>query len=178
MIDHHFMAIRGHMRYQRCFIRVFPEANMSFLDTHRIANMLSHPRYGDIEVVKFDADGAGRYGIWTSQTAKEQYVKDAQREIGNVHFMRPQDFISAPNKAEHNKATLLAQLAEFREVISDPTTQNGTERQSKKSYTGKSAGKKDDLAMAFFIALTHMIRSIYTDVAWCKRCEDRGMAPN
>lgn len=78
MLDTHFRSLRSHPRYARCHIRVFIEANMSFVCARRVRNQLMHPSYGSIEVVTFDNhNGVDRFGIWTTKDSKE--VRDRER---------------------------------------------------------------------------------------------------
>ena len=170
MIDSHFRALRNTPRYARAHIRVFIEANMSFIDAGRVANQVACGVHGDVHVVRFDPHGRHRYGIWTTKDKKIAYCQEIQREID--HLCLADDFISAHPKEVLE--ALLQQLGSFRDEVTMP--ESGVALFAQRNLTGKSLGKTDDLWMALGIALFHMMRSAH-DLDFAQLCQLRGWAP-
>jgi len=171
MIDKHFTDLMEHARYSACYHRVFIEANMSYIDAGRIANQLKHARYGcNLEVVRFDASSNERYGVWTSQSTKEAYCNEIQREIYNMRMAR----IFLSHAPEDNFKELCVQLGSFRSEIIVPSGDSAM-LFHKKLLTGKSSGKKDDIWMALGIMLYYMQRSQH-DIVFQARCNARGIS--
>lgn len=176
MIDTHYMRLMKHERYKQCIIRVYIEANMSFIDADRVAKRLALPIFqGRIEVVRFDDHG--RYGIWTSKDKKECYAMQLQISIPRARFVNDHEFLTQ-NLEDGHKKEVFKQLKSFRKEIEEP--KNGAMSSSlyyKCSYTGKSVGEKDDWAMVYGILLHHMWRDVSMNEAFLQKCERGGMPP-
>lgn len=172
MIDNHYMSIRTHSAYKRCLVRVFIEANMSFIDAGRIANQLAHPQYGDMDIVSEDKSSSRRFGIWTSKDSKQGYATELTRAI---NFMCIATHTIGKSVAADIKE-LCAQFAMFRREVVVPPKDNGKSLHYTVTLTGKSAGRKDDLVMACGIALFYMFRSM-NDQIFIQRCHDSGRIP-
>lgn len=170
MINGHFRGIRENERYSKCFIRVFIESNMSFIDSGRIANMLSHPGYAPLECVSQMPDG--RIGIITTQATKEGYACEIRRSIDGM--VVAEQFVSENKDA--NVQALVDQLRNFRREIIVPTN-NSAVLHYKVALTGKSPGKKDDLVMALGIALYYMMQSLCSN-SFIDFCRARGLVMN
>jgi hypothetical protein len=176
MIDTHYSRLLKHERYKQCIIRVYIEANMSFIDADRVAKRLTIlPIFqGRIEVVRFDDHG--RYGIWTSKDKKECYAMQLQISIPRARFVNDKEFLSQ-DEGGHKKE-VFKQLKAFRKEVEEP--KNGSSSTAlfyKCSYTGKSTGEKDDWAMVYGILLHHMWRDVSQNEAFLQKCERAGLPP-
>jgi len=167
MIDRHYKSLHDHPRYGRCHVRVFVEANMSFIDSDRIANQLRDPKFGSVEVVKFDPNKKNRYGIWTNGDSKNVYCSEIQRAAGTL--LIADEFVAHPREREGNIEELWKQLKEFRLEVKTTGDKISVER------TGKGPGMKDDIFMALGIALCYAYRSL-DEWAFRQRMEERGLA--
>jgi hypothetical protein len=175
MIDTHYMKLMNHPRYRQCRIRVYIEANMSFIDADRIAKRLQEPIFASrIEVVRFDAKG--RYGIWTTPDKKECYATQLQISIPRARFAHGNDFLS--QEEDGHKPELFKQLKNFRREIDVP--KNGAAASAlfyKSHITGKSTGEKDDWAMVFGILLHHMWRDVSLNEVFLQACTRNSITP-
>lgn len=159
MIDQHFLALQETgSRYRGIPNRTYIEANMSFIDTDRIAKRIhANPRFGKVEVVKFHTDN--RFGVWTSKDKKDKYVWDLRRTIPHTQYA--EDYMSLNEKDGH-KPELIKQLKQFRREVGVPKNgEAGKQLHYTVSYTGKSPGKKDDFVMALGILFTHTWWDVY-----------------
>ena len=155
----HYQALLDKERYRNCIIRVFIEANMSFIDADRIATDLQRIGGRRIDVVRFDPECKEnpRYGVWTNAASKEAQACELQRSVPLMSFVEPN--LAVSRDWEGNITELLTQLKKYRKVIDQPKTaaQSGGSASSLfyKAYcTGKGgAGTCDDMVSATGIAL-------------------------
>lgn len=164
VIDEHFRRLRTHIQYRNCMNRVYMEANMSFVDTDRLAKKLHSNRdlYGNVHVVSFDpkkkGTGGGRFGIWTTHDSKVCYAEEIRRCMAHMRFA--DKYIGTPDNWQINRTELFKQLGQFRkEIIVPANTENNSQLFFKVNITGKSTGEQDDMVMALGICLYYMFRA-------------------
>lgn len=174
LIDHHFYTIRMHPVYGRCHHRVYIEANMAPSHAIDVANQLRHERYGPLDIVHGIASDPTKPGIITTHDRKESYAEELVRAVPAMQFAS--DFLCLDPDSVCKE--FFQQLCDFRKEVVDTgasATHVSTALFNKVVITGKAAGKKDDLTMAFCIALFYMYRSIFRDDAFQRYCLDNGM---
>ena len=148
MIINHFQELRKHPQYRDAYIYAYIEANMSYIDAGRISDLLhSQKGLGEIEVVSFDKDK--RYGVWTTPERKHEMAVHAQQLLATRSVRLAQDIIG--QNPEETLSMFFDQLNNYRKEIKNPA--DYIHGKFTFSYGGKSSGKKDDLAMAWQIAL-------------------------
>lgn len=158
MIHTHFMRIRAQPCFARSHIRLFIEANLSFISAFDVvASLQDFNQYGSIEAVRFDPMGKNRFGIWTTAESKELYCREMQRSIEQLHLYR--HFARVAQDAERTLPELYSQLGEFRIEIRVPNEEQPGTLFYKRVFTGKGPGKKDDMFMALGIALKYAFDS-------------------
>jgi len=170
MIDDHYLALRA--RFCDAHVRVFIEANMSFVDAHRHAARLEDAQrgFGWLAVERHDPHGKlHRYGVWTSKDTKNEYVKCIQLGIEQLRFAEPDSYRTSDAKGpDALKQELGKQLKFFHREIEEPKATSQA-LFYKSFWTGKSAGKKDDLVMVLGIALynANRLRTSPEFRTWC-----------
>lgn len=173
MVRRHFLRIRDTPKYARCHVKVYIEANLSFVEARRVHDLIRFdPRMGDIDVVRFDPDCKDRVGVWTTKDRKEAYVINIRTHIHQMRRAAP--FLSLD--AAGCWKLLCDQLRVFRKEVDAPASGSTTALTYKVGYTGKSPGRKDDLVMALGIVLYHMIRTVNVDEEFIQMCAMRGLA--
>lgn len=182
MVLEHYRTLRAHPRYRRCVIRVYIEANMSWLCADRIARtLLTTPGLmgGAIEVVRYDPKNGERFGTWTTNTSKERWKNDLRRSIGTLQFATPVDFIGQSQTLEQHREALCQQMLEFRRVVkfSSDKPEQRMEISPRITYTGKSVGKKDDRVSSLCIAMINMFVDCFERRDLRTRMQKRGMTP-
>jgi hypothetical protein len=178
MILGHYLALLKKERYKHCIIRVFIEANMSFIDADRIAVDLQAMDSRRIDVVRFDPECKEnpRYGVWTNANSKQAQAEELVRCVPDMAFVEPH--LAVSRDWEGNITELLTQLKKYRKVIDQPKTQTGASSLHYKAfYTGKGgAGSCDDYVSACGIALQWMYHTLLRDEAFLQRCTAEGKA--
>jgi hypothetical protein len=176
MMINHYIKIKNSPQYKTATVRIYIEANMSFITANQMAiDIKSHPalRGQDIQIVKFDPNGLGRYGVWTSPASKEQWMAELTRNISVMRTVEAKNFITS-----RRPATLLEdvsqvhldqfceQLKQMRVIVTAPPEGHGSSQLfPRRSITGKSAGKKDDRVASACIALVHMMHDCFSNPA-------------
>jgi hypothetical protein len=137
-------------------IVIIPEANMSFIATDRIASIIEALGLDDITVVAHlkpngDTDPRGRYGVVTTESRKVLYVNEVRTllDYDRLYFIATTDLIGRDTTTD--KAMLAEQLKAYKEEII-PGDEYGL-RPSKRRYSGKSTGMRDDLCLALQIGV-------------------------
>lgn len=135
---------------------------MSFVDADRWAKFVEgNPRFrGHVDFARFDAKG--RVGTWTTEEKKKVFMVEMQRTVPTCKFA--QEFITSRVDPAGIQKDLIEEMRHFRLDIVAPKGEDSTALTSKFHVTGKSPGKKDDLTMAFGIALFHAIQDAYDPV--------------
>lgn len=159
MIEAHYLALRESATYAHSRVHVYIEANMSFITADEIVKRLQmNPKLLHfLEFARYDPGKSDRYGVWTSPHSKKAYAVGMQRFIPTLTFAR--ELLSGAGEAEKLRTKLVEQFKNFREEI-DPV-QRGTSLFATVRYTGKSAGKCDDMVLSTQIAAFNMIRDVY-----------------
>lgn len=161
MVDH-FDRIRDDPRFRHCLVRVFTEAQMSTIDANRVRNLLSHPRFGLVDI--FCEGDPVNAGVFMGPVKKQALAVELQR---NMPLLRVAErFLS--KDGEGVLAQFCDQLLQMRTEVIPPTSlskQTGT-----KILTGKGSGKQDDLVMVYLIALYHAYHSVFRDTAFAALC--------
>lgn len=166
MIRQHYLGLRAQPQYRLAYVRVFIEANMSFIDAGRVADQLSEPCFKPLEVVRHDKQG--RYGIWTTRDRKMAYCDEIRRAVPHMRLAT----VLVTAKPRENIDELCAQLGQFR-IEHSFKAKEGESLFCQRVLTGKSTGQKDDLWMALGIAIYYMHRS-RDDTAFVDMCEHSG----
>ncbi len=168
LIKEHFIRLRRDPWLRNCVFWVFIEANMSYIDADRIVSMLNCPNIGEFRAER-DRKNSARFGVITTQAVKEAYVRSAQEVLING-TLEVRDSLVGQNTGA-DAGNLFKQLSHFRREIkkaNDPI-----HGQVRTAYTGKTGGRKDDLAMALMI---NLFWSNYrrTDPAFLSYANQRG----
>lgn len=132
---------------------------MSFVDADRWAKLIElNPRYrGHVEMARFDKKG--RVGTWTTEDKKKAFMLEMQRTLPTLKYAT--QFVTGRADVEGLKKDFVDQMRTFRLDVVAPKGEDSTALTSKFHITGKSAGKKDDLMMAFGIGVYHAIVESY-----------------
>lgn len=175
MITAHYVKIRQHPQYKHAMIRVYIEANMSFINADHIAQYLQTTPglQGDLfKVVRFDPQDQGRFGIWTTPASKEKWVLELKRCIDGMQTVKAEHFISSmepselvPDVSQRQVDLLCEQLERYRLIMATP---KGKPEDSMQLYprftsTGKSAGKTDDRVAVAGIGLVCMMADCFSN---------------
>jgi len=140
------------------------EANLDWTRAKMLAEHAA-PRFGDSRygravTVCEDPNDQQRPGVWMLNQRKNQMNQDANffMVLGKLHILpvehKTQALVSVGSR-ENCLTTLKMfeeQLKGYRRKIDRPSTD--TSKECKARYTGKSAGTKDDMVIAFQLALT------------------------
>lgn len=125
--------------YPRALIFDYIEANMSFVEADRMANICKKISPHNIRIESQDPKGKGRSGIWTGENEKYQYATAIRHSltVGSICYADDSCFISrdvikAKEKFEN-------QLGTFRRITSPNT--NPAFKKAKVTYSGEG---KDD----------------------------------
>jgi hypothetical protein len=129
---------------------------MSFIATDRIATIMESLRLDNLTVVNHmrpdgKVDPNGRYGVVTTESRKVLYVNEIRTLLSTerLKFVSPKDMIGQDTAID--KATLGQQLKAYKEEII-PGDEYGI-RPSKRRYSGKGTGMRDDLCLALQIGV-------------------------
>lgn len=176
MVIQHYRKIRSHRQYKHCLIRVYIEANMSFVGADIIARYLhmTPGLMGNLfKIVRFDPNDQGRFGVWTTPASKEKWTVEFKRNIDAMCVVRDEDFItntmppqnSPLSLSEFQIHSLCEQLERYRYITDKP--KGGNEESLalhvKKGSTAKSPGKKDDLIAACGIGMVCMVADCFSN---------------
>jgi hypothetical protein len=127
-------------------IYVYIEANLSFVSANQIKQLIEPQSLYPIVVKSFDPKNDGRCGVWTGDTEKELYAIEMQRALSDGALVYADSFITSD---DHMREEVRAQLEVYRrEVRVTPGT-----GKLKVIYTGKSHGRKDDVAIVMQMLL-------------------------
>ncbi len=154
MLEQFILKARSYRTYRDAHIFLFIEANMSFISADMLATFLQNPRFGSVEAVSLDPKNKNRYGVWTGETEKERYADSMERALANGQLCYSSEMTGNAVTLPQNKMALEQQLGWFRREVLEP--KNPAFGKNKVVFTGKSAGKKDDMVLALQIALYHL----------------------
>lgn len=143
MIETHLLKHRQDPRYANAMIYVYIEANLSWVTANDIAKLCLQPRFYPVQVMRYDPKPTQFYGVWTGASEKQMYVELTQKSLSSGQLCYAENFITAEPQTNLIKAEIRSQLEMYRRVV---TFKEGDD-QPKITYTGKSPGRKDDLAI-------------------------------
>ena len=148
-IYEHLMRIRRSDRYRNATIVIYIEANMSWIEVDRVAQICSSPQLGPVIIESSDTSSRNRLGVTTTEANKAAYVSGLMHILqdGKIQYASPL-LSKDPDRA---KRLLESQLRQFRRTVKTP--RDTTFQQGRVSYTGKSARTQDDLAMVLMMAI-------------------------
>lgn len=154
MVERHLTQLRADPRYQYALIYVYIEANLSWVTAHDLAQLCMQQKYYPVLVKSYDTTKENRYGVWTGETEKEMYVMEMRRALNEGALCYAEDLNSSEPAAI--KKDVMGQLEVYRRNVKYT---EGSEK-VKVSYTGKSSGRKDDLAIILQMLLywSHVTR--------------------
>lgn len=132
------------------------EANLDWMRAKFLAQRA--PTFYPALAFDEDPNNKGRPGVWTTNPRKEQMNNDANffMTLNALHIMPLSSVVSVGN-AKETKATMETfreQLKSYRRQIDRPNG-NDQSKECKARYTGKAPGSKDDMVIAFQLALTY-----------------------
>jgi hypothetical protein len=152
MIYSHIKAIRQHSMYSNSVIVVFIEANMSWLETDRVALICQRPELQPVYIEQTEtARGISKPGVITTEATKVGYVYNTRQLLQGSHLTFATAYIINEDQDACTKEALLTQLRAFRKCTKGPRDIDFG--RSKVSYSGKAYNKKDDLAMCLMMAI-------------------------
>ncbi len=154
---------------------MFIEANADYVHANRLSVEFSASEFQPILFECKDPADKGRVGVRSGAAEKFLYVQ----QLTSVLVDRTlcwNDRLFAPFREDtrfgDTKTQLVEQLKRYRRVISTPD--DVAFGKFKESYTGKSAGEKDDLCMSLQICL-HYSRVKRNDSSFRDFCQCRGL---
>lgn len=157
------------MRFPNSLIVIYIEANFDFISPDRIAMMAEHPRFQPIMMDKHDKTGQDRVGVRTGHSEKQLYAMQLEQylRVGSIFFS--DDVVSSNIDYKALQQKLIRQLEMYRKDIKMPADQ--THGKFKVSYSGKSSGNKDDLAMVLQILFywSHLKMADPTFRSYCQQ---------
>lgn len=140
------MRIRQDPRYAFAVIFVYIEANLSWVTANDMARLCMQQRFYPTIVKSYDTTKAQRYGVWTGESEKEMYSNEMKRALGDGAIAYADDFISQDVNV---KSEVRSQLEVYRRNVKFV---EGSEK-ARVTYTGKSSGRRDDLAIVLQMLL-------------------------
>jgi hypothetical protein len=146
MVEKHLSDLRADPRYMYAVIYVYIEANLSWVTANDMARLCMQPRFYPVIVQSFDTSKDMRYGVWTGPAEKEMYTNEMKRALSDGAIAYADDFISSDREV---KSEVRSQLEVYRRSVKFT---EGSEKASV-TYTGKSSGRKDDLAIVLQMLL-------------------------
>lgn len=162
MLKNQLTQIRAHPMYKNAMIKVILESNMTYIHSDQVAIFMNSCDCAPLCVVDyFDPMGEKRYGVFTSKEVKIVASQKFSEALVDSRVRFASDFIKPfDSEIEAVQGQLCEQLGSFRDEIEpakDPIF-----GKSKRTLTGKSAGRPDDLAqgvqlLAYWI--TEIIKS-------------------
>jgi len=163
MIRSHCIGLRDHPRYKNAFVVFYIEANLSHIEANRMSNTIRSIRNFSHRaiIMRRDPKDLERVGVLTTHSSKERWVNQMRASIGSMRFAEDRDFVTARTPDEMRNR-FCEQLTNFRKDIKH--TGKSPEEWNKLpsyNYTGKSAGKTDDLFSVVAIALIHSTLDVF-----------------
>jgi hypothetical protein len=147
MIYTHLRTLRRLPDFLCTTFVIYIEANMSWLETDRVAQICSRPELQPVLLESRDPKRQDRIGVITDENTKLGYVSTMRHLLSDKQLSYYQQ-LHSENTAEA-KATLEDQLRQFRRAIRVPDNPEHAKYQV--HYTGKGYSKKDDLVMALMM---------------------------
>lgn len=134
------------------------EANLDWMRAKFIAQHLH--KYNPIVCMHEDPDNKQRPGVWMTNPRKEQMNNDVEffMKLDSMHILplahQTHQLVCTGDRSEATNTAKLFQdqLKSYRRKVDRSNTDPSKE--GKARYTGKAAGSKDDLVIAFQLALT------------------------
>lgn len=149
MLVRHCHDLRRHDAYRDAVILLIVEANMSYLDADRVANLFQQVA-SPVHVLSRDQNRARRPGIWTGAVEKELYVNSLVNVLRMKGLGRTASLLGSHPETDWH--LLLTQLSMFRRETRSPTDPRFGRFVT--TFSGKAgAGQRDDLAMALQMAV-------------------------
>jgi hypothetical protein len=147
MIYTHVLSLRKHTQFAASTFVIIIEANMSWLETHRVAQLCDRPELQPVMVESRDPTGKGRIGVVTDEANKAAYVQNLRFLMQEKRLSYLEEMIGADVNASIRE--LESQLRQFKRAIKIPTLPEHARYAV--NYSGKGHSKKDDLALALMI---------------------------
>jgi len=169
MIFAHFQELRR--VHPTAHIRVYVEANMSWISASQLEVMILRANVPKLEFVRKDTARFDRVGVWTGEDSKQMYA------LRLLEALRFRNMRCAPtlisNQPKENLKLLVEQLKQFRRVVTQSKV--SPHALPKVTLTGKSPGKKDDFVLALGIVVHYMTES-KNDLHFMRWCDAMGYA--
>lgn len=152
----HVAKLRSLACFRSAVFYIYIESNMSWVGADRLACILQDDIYQPVHIECSDRSGKHKSGVWTDGPNKEQMVHLLNQSLAENSLVFARAITgSAP---ERDRIELIKQLEMYRKDVKEPLDLvRGTTRIS---YSGKSPGVKDDLAMTLQICLYWSQRKI------------------
>lgn len=168
LVTGHFQRLRAHPVVGHCLLRVFIEANLSLIDARRTAALIMSLGLGNIDILHRVRDktngGALIPGVITGANKKAMCML-VQQLIAHTYVSTLFEELCAPRTAAATLAELPVQMRNFRTTVQI----NVVTGEPKEVYTGKGAGKKDDMWMALALA-EYWLQWSQTDALFLEAC--------
>lgn len=147
MIYTHVMSLRRHPQFAASTFVIIIEANMSWIETHRVAQLCDRPELQPVMIESRDPSGQGRIGVITDEANKVAYVQNLRFLMQDKQLSYNTDLVGTDIDASTHE--LESQLRQFKRAIKVPTLPEHARYTV--NYSGKGHAKKDDLALALMI---------------------------
>ena len=122
---------------------------MSWVSADRLACILGDDKYKPVHFECSDRNGAHKAGVWTDGKNKEQMVHLLNQSLAEHSLVFARTIIGA--EPERDRVALIKQMEMYRKDVKEPF--DLVRGKTRVSYSGKSPGVKDDLAMTLQICL-------------------------
>jgi hypothetical protein len=141
MVTNHIHKLKSQKEYEHAYIYVFIESNLSHLSADMVGEMLLK-QFTKVVVVSEDSSPDKRYGVLTTNPVKKNMADGLLRVMIDPLLCFATNVIS--EDLARNRKNLVDQLGVYRKEVELPKTAFG---RIKETYTGKSPGRQDDLAI-------------------------------
>lgn len=171
----HIEKIRSHQQLRDALIVFVCEANLDYVMTDWVSNVVQQECFQPVHCPSFDPKGNGRYGIWTTEQNKNKYVESLRTRLmnNNIH-VGEKPFTCTPGKTFENlKAEAIEELGRYQKVWKE----NKDDVWGKQDYrwSGKRGGN-DDMAIGIQIC-SRVIDMLNMNVGWRREVSDLGFKP-
>lgn len=140
-IQRHYKALRRSVAYRESLLVIFIESNMGYVWSDRVKGELEDLGISPVMVVSQDSSGNGRPGVITTARSKDAGIMRLREALTDESLVFAKELVSEdPEKA---KALLCQQCRDYRIIQRAPDDRDFGK--AKATYSGKTAGRKDDV---------------------------------
>jgi hypothetical protein len=171
MLEQHLMKLRREPRTANALFMIFIESNMSYVESNRIAELFSQPRFAPVHIESRDKSKQMRAGVITTQESKILMAADLAKVMQHGKLVYWRDFHTQLETKDIAKREIEAQLDAYRR---DARPSPDPARTAPiVTFSGKGGGNtRDDQCMALQITL-HEARKKRENPEFIATCRSR-----